>query len=155
MADERKKEKDWRQTPEPPGAARGGVVVDTVDLGAVIFRRYVWERLNSEHPEHHISFEDLGGSPHELENHNVKQAVEQLITITDNIRHNPGLQRLINQVEANCPHDVFMAVANSIFEDGINWGRIVSLFHLAFELIYRAITTDHKELIRPIISLGE
>lgn len=30
-----------------------------------------------------------------------------------------------------------MTVAKRIFSDGINWGRIVALFHLAYQLIYR------------------
>ncbi|KAJ0056462.1 hypothetical protein NL108_008041, partial [Boleophthalmus pectinirostris] len=59
---------------------------------------------------------------------------------------------LINQVEGNCAQDIFMAVAQSIFADGINWGRIVALFHLAYKLIYRAITTNHIENIRLVIS---
>lgn len=44
---------------------------------------------------------------------------------------------LISTVQANCAQDVFMTVARSIFEDGINWGRIVALFHLAYRLIYQ------------------
>lgn len=47
------------------------------------------------------------------------------------------LDSLINTVQANCAQDVFMTVARSIFEDGINWGRVVALFHLAYRLIYK------------------
>lgn len=43
---------------------------------------------------------------------------------------------LISTVQANCAQDVFMTVARSIFDDGINWGRVVALFHLAYRLIY-------------------
>lgn len=45
--------------------------------------------------------------------------------------------RLINQVQGNCVQDVFMAVARNIFADGINWGRVVALFHLACKLIHK------------------
>uniref|UniRef100_A0A3Q2PXW9 Bcl-2 Bcl-2 homology region 1-3 domain-containing protein n=1 Tax=Fundulus heteroclitus TaxID=8078 RepID=A0A3Q2PXW9_FUNHE len=59
---------------------------------------------------------------------------------------------MINQVQANCAKEVFMMVARSIFIDGINWGRVVALFHLAYRLIYRALTTNHLETIRVVIS---
>lgn len=48
-----------------------------------------------------------------------------------------SLDSLINTVQANCAQEVFMTVAKSIFSDGINWGRVVALFHLAYKLIYR------------------
>lgn len=44
--------------------------------------------------------------------------------------------RLINQVQGNCAQDIFMKVVRTIFADGINWGRVVALFHLAYRLIY-------------------
>lgn len=51
---------------------------------------------------------------------------------------------LINTLEANCAQEVFMTVASSIFADGINWGRVVALFHLAYKLIYKVnFTTLH------------
>ena len=30
-----------------------------------------------------------------------------------------------------------MKVARSIFSEGITWGRVVALFHLAYKLIYK------------------
>uniref|UniRef100_A0A672KAB8 Zgc:153993 n=1 Tax=Sinocyclocheilus grahami TaxID=75366 RepID=A0A672KAB8_SINGR len=59
---------------------------------------------------------------------------------------------LISTVQANCAQDVFMTVARSIFEDGINWGRVMALFHLAYRLIYQALTQNHFDIIRRIIS---
>lgn len=50
--------------------------------------------------------------------------------------------RLINQVQGNCAQDVFMTVARSIFADGINWGRVVALFHLACKLIHKVNYSD-------------
>lgn len=50
---------------------------------------------------------------------------------------------LISTVQANCAQDVFMTVARSIFEDGINWGRVVALFHLAYRLIYQVKFSFH------------
>lgn len=50
--------------------------------------------------------------------------------------------RLINQVQSNCAQDIFMKVARSIFADGINWGRVVALFHLAYRLIYKVTHRD-------------
>jgi len=44
---------------------------------------------------------------------------------------------LINRVQANCAQDVFMKVASGIFTEGITWGRVVALFHLAYTLIYK------------------
>uniref|UniRef100_A0A3Q3FSD6 Bcl-2 Bcl-2 homology region 1-3 domain-containing protein n=1 Tax=Labrus bergylta TaxID=56723 RepID=A0A3Q3FSD6_9LABR len=60
--------------------------------------------------------------------------------------------RLINQVPGNCARGIFMKVARNIFADGIHWGRVVALFHLAYRLIYKAITSNHEENIKIIFS---
>lgn len=44
---------------------------------------------------------------------------------------------LVRQVQGNCAQDLFMQVARSIFADGISWGRVVALFHLAYRLILK------------------
>uniref|UniRef100_A0A8C6T293 Zgc:153993 n=1 Tax=Neogobius melanostomus TaxID=47308 RepID=A0A8C6T293_9GOBI len=127
-------------------------ICDSILFSHVNMSRYVMERMNREHPARRISSEYLGGRPHEQDDQNIKQVVEQLLKIADEINRNAELQRLVNQVEGNCAQDIFTTVARSIFSDGINWGRIVALFHLAYKLIYRAISTNHIENIRLVIS---
>ncbi|XP_076612247.1 apoptosis regulator BAX [Chaetodon auriga] len=152
MADSREQEKkgDW----EPQGAAGGEDVIDDpiMEQGAVVLRGYVIERINTEEPGRHVSSEDLGGRPNEQEDPHIKEVVEHLLKIADELNRNAELQRLINQVQGNCAQDIFMKVARSIFADGINWGRVVALFHLAYRLIYKALTTNHLENIRTVIS---
>ncbi|XP_038132774.1 apoptosis regulator BAX [Cyprinodon tularosa] len=136
-------------------AAEGGedVIDDPIlEQGVVVLRGYVVERINTEDPDRHVVSEDLGGRPHELDDPEVKEVVDQLLKIADDLNRNAEFQRLINQVQLNCAKEVFMIVARSIFMDGINWGRVVSLFHLAYRLIYRALTTNHLENIRMVTS---
>ncbi|XP_068177255.1 apoptosis regulator BAX [Antennarius striatus] len=151
MADRR--DDDRSPDPEPEGAAGGEDVIDDhiLETGAVVLRGYVIERINTEEPTCHISSEDLGGTPNEQQDPHIKEVVSQLVKIADELNRNAELQRLINQVQANCAKDIFMKVVRNIFDDGINWGRVVALFHLAYRLIYRALTTNHLENIRTII----
>lgn len=44
---------------------------------------------------------------------------------------------LVSQVQGNCAQEIFMQVARRIFADGITWGRVVALFHLAYRLILK------------------
>ncbi|XP_041794425.1 apoptosis regulator BAX [Chelmon rostratus] len=152
MADSREEEKRGEQ--EPQGAAGGEDVIDDpiLEQGAVVLRGYVIERINTEEPGRHVSSEDLGGRPNEQQDPQIKEVVEHLLKIADELNRNAELQRLINQVQGNCAQDIFMKVARSIFADGINWGRVVALFHLAYRLIYKALTTNHLENIRTVIS---
>ncbi|XP_029702370.1 apoptosis regulator BAX [Takifugu rubripes] len=148
---------DDRPEPEPAGAAGaaagGEDVVDDLILeqGAVVLRGYVIERIHAEEPLLHVSSEDLGGRPEEHQDPKIKEVVEQLLKIADDLNRNVELQRLVNQVQGNCAQEVFMQVARSIFSDGINWGRVVALFHLAYRLILKALTTNHLENIRMVI----
>ncbi|XP_071768322.1 apoptosis regulator BAX [Centroberyx gerrardi] len=139
---------------EDQGAVGGEDVIDDpiMERGAVVLRGYVIGRINTEDPGRRVSSVDLGGRPHEQQDPQIKEVVEQLLKIADEMNRNAELQRLISQVQGNCAQDVFMTVARSIFADGINWGRVVALFHLAYRLIYRALTTNHIENIRIIIS---
>ncbi|XP_023137593.2 apoptosis regulator BAX [Amphiprion ocellaris] len=153
MSDSRDEEKSPGEQ-EPQGAVGGEDVIDDpiLEQGAVVLRGYVIERINTEDPSRHVSSEDLGGRPDELQDPQIKEVVDQLLKIADELNRNAELQRLINQVQGNCAQDIFMKVARSIFADGINWGRVVALFHLAYRLIYKALTTNHLENIRMVIS---
>ncbi|XP_051757656.1 apoptosis regulator BAX isoform X2 [Ctenopharyngodon idella] len=139
---------------ELKGATGGEDVMDDVILeqGAVLLRGYIIERVTVEDPSMHVSHVDLGGSPQDGDDPQIKEVVGQLLKIADDLNKNAELQHLISTVQANCAQDVFMTVARSIFEDGINWGRVVALFHLAYRLIYQALTQNHFEIIKRIIS---
>ncbi|XP_048042145.1 apoptosis regulator BAX isoform X3 [Megalobrama amblycephala] len=139
---------------ELKGATGGEDVMDDVILeqGAVLLRGYIIERVTVEDPSMHVRHEDLGGSPQDGDDPQIKEVVGQLLKIADDLNKNAELQHLISTVQANCAQDVFMTVARSIFEDGINWGRVVALFHLAYRLIYQALTQNHFEIIKRIIS---
>ncbi|XP_061836476.1 apoptosis regulator BAX [Nerophis lumbriciformis] len=136
------------------GAVGGEDVIDDpiLEQGAVVLRGYVIERINMEDPSRNVCSEDLGGTPDEQQEPQVKEVVEQLLKIADELNRNAELQRLINQIQEDCAQDIFMKVARNFFADGINWGRVVALFHLAYRLIYKALTTNRLENIRLIIS---
>ncbi|XP_060923900.1 apoptosis regulator BAX [Limanda limanda] len=153
MADSREEERK-EVDQEPQGAVGGEDVIDDpiLEQGAVVLRGYVIERINTQDPGRQVRSEDLGGQPNEQQDPQIKEVVEQLLKIADDMNRNAELQLLINQVQGNCARDIFMKVARSIFADGINWGRVVALFHLAYRLIYKALTTNHLENIRMVIS---
>uniref|UniRef100_A0A3Q3X4J9 Bcl-2 Bcl-2 homology region 1-3 domain-containing protein n=1 Tax=Mola mola TaxID=94237 RepID=A0A3Q3X4J9_MOLML len=112
---------------------------------------YVIERINAEEPTRRVSSEDLGGRPNEQQDPQIKEVVEQLLKIAEELNRNAELQQLINQLQRNCAQEIFMKVARNIFVDGISWGRVVALFHLAYRLIYKALATNHLENIRTVI----
>ncbi|XP_075867337.1 apoptosis regulator BAX [Nelusetta ayraudi] len=151
MSKRREEDEDDR---EVQGATGGEDVIDDpiLEQGAVVFRGYVIERMNADEPSQHVSSEDLGGRPNEQKDPKIKEVVGQLLKIADEIDNNVELQRLISQVQANCAQEFFMRVTRTIFADGITWGRVVALFHLAYRLILKAVTTNHLENIRTVIS---
>ncbi|XP_026234357.1 bcl-2_like domain-containing protein [Anabas testudineus] len=153
MADSREEEKKDGDE-EPQGAVGGEDVVDDsiMEQAAVVLRGFVIERLSTDDPGQQVSPEQLGGRPNEQQDPQIKDVVDQLIKIAEELNRNAELQQLINQVQSNCAHDVFMTVVRSIFADGINWGRVVALFHLAYRLIHRALTTNHLDNIRMVFN---
>ncbi|XP_033488725.1 apoptosis regulator BAX-like [Epinephelus lanceolatus] len=153
MADSRQ-EVDREEGNQEPQGTMGwkDVIADRILVRAeVIFRGYVIERFKAEEPGRHISPELLGGRPNEQQDPQIKEVVQQLIKMTNDIDKNIELRRLINQIPSNCAQDIFMKVARSIFTDGINWGRVAALFSLAYRLIHKELITNHPENIRPII----
>ncbi|XP_029284436.1 apoptosis regulator BAX [Cottoperca gobio] len=153
MADSREEGKEDAEQ-EPRGAVGGEDVIDDpiMETGAVVLRGYVIERINTEEPSRHVSSENLGGRMNEQQDPNIKEVVKHLLKIADDFNRNAEFQRLVNQVQADCARHTLMQVAQRIFADGINWGRVVALFHLAYRLIHKALTTNHLENIRTIIS---
>lgn len=55
--------------------------------------RYVIERINTEEPSRHVSSEDLGGRSNEHQDPHIKEVVEQLLKIADELNRNAELQR--------------------------------------------------------------
>ncbi|XP_049452311.1 apoptosis regulator BAX-like [Epinephelus fuscoguttatus] len=153
MADSRQGVDREEGNQQPQGTMGGkDVIVDRIlERAEVIFRGYVIECCKAEEPGRHISSELLGGKPNEQQDPQIKEVVQQLIKMTNDMDKNIELRRLINQVPSNCAQDIFIKVARSIFTDGINWGRVAALFHLAYRLIHKELITNHPENIRPII----
>uniref|UniRef100_A0A3Q2CZ97 Uncharacterized protein n=1 Tax=Cyprinodon variegatus TaxID=28743 RepID=A0A3Q2CZ97_CYPVA len=90
--------------------------------GVVVLRGYVVERINTEDPDRHVVSEDLGGRPHELDDPEVKEVVDQLLKIADDLNRNAEFQRQFN------------------------------LSYLGKLEIHRALTTNHLENIRMVTS---
>lgn len=55
--------------------------------------RYVIERINTEEPGRRVSSEDLGGRSNEQQDPQVKEVVDQLLKIADELNRNAELQR--------------------------------------------------------------
>ncbi|XP_035642613.2 apoptosis regulator BAX-like isoform X2 [Oncorhynchus keta] len=148
MADSRERRKTGED--EPQGAVGGEDVNDEriMEQGAIVLRGYVIERISAENPGRHLAPEDLGGRPNEQEDHQVKNMSPDPLAPV----HLQVHASLINRVQVNCAQDVFFSVAREIFADGIKWGRVVSLFHLAYKLIYKALTQNHLESIKMVIN---
>ncbi|MBN3308667.1 BAX regulator, partial [Amia calva] len=124
--------------PEDEMAATGGE--DTVDdriieQGAIVFRGYVVEAMRTDNPDVHLDSEDLGGRPQEGQDPQIKEIVQHLLVIADELNRNAELEHLIDTVEFDSAQDLFFTVFRKIFDDGINWGRIVALFHFGYKLI--------------------
>ncbi|XP_061563689.1 apoptosis regulator BAX-like [Cololabis saira] len=162
MADGGEREPEEERGPPGPrpgerGAAGGEDVIDDpiLETGAVVLRGYVRECINLEDPGLQVSSEDLGGRSEEQQDPIIKEVVERLLKLGDKLNEDAELQhlvRLISQVGSNGAQDIFVEVAKNIFVKEINWGRVVVLFHLAYKLIYMALTTKHLENIRMVIS---
>ncbi|KAJ8349348.1 hypothetical protein SKAU_G00244780 [Synaphobranchus kaupii] len=137
------------------GATGGGE--DTVDdkimeQGAVVFRGYVIESVRMEDPQMYLVPEDFGGRADEVQDPQVKEVVLHLRKIAETLNKDTELERLIDNVDLDSVQDVFFSVARNIFSSDVNWGRVVAFFHFAYRLIYKALTRNHREIIRRIIA---
>lgn len=57
--------------------------------------RYVIERVTVEHPAIRVSHEDLGGRPQEADDPQIKEVVDQLLKIADDLNKNAELQQYV------------------------------------------------------------
>ncbi|XP_013403489.1 apoptosis regulator BAX [Lingula anatina] len=79
----------------------------------------------------------------------IREVAATIRTIGDELDGDTQLQNAISRIPQDCPRDSFMRVARTIFQDGINWGRIVALFYFAYKLAARAV--DKLSFIKRII----
>uniref|UniRef100_A0A8C1TE64 Uncharacterized protein n=1 Tax=Cyprinus carpio TaxID=7962 RepID=A0A8C1TE64_CYPCA len=64
-----------------------------IERSAVLLRRYIIERITVEDPSIHVSHEDLGGRPQDAEDPQIKDVVDQLLKIADELNKNAELQQ--------------------------------------------------------------
>uniref|UniRef100_A0A673ZGM9 Bcl-2 Bcl-2 homology region 1-3 domain-containing protein n=1 Tax=Salmo trutta TaxID=8032 RepID=A0A673ZGM9_SALTR len=122
-----------------------------MDQAAVILRGYVIERFfRAEGIQ--MSPEELGGTPNELQGHELKEMVDGLLEITEELNTNAELQHLISEVPVYCIQDVFFATTKEIFTDGINFGKVAAVHHLACKLIHRAHSQNQPQVMVNIIN---
>uniref|UniRef100_A0A4W5KP29 Bcl-2 Bcl-2 homology region 1-3 domain-containing protein n=1 Tax=Hucho hucho TaxID=62062 RepID=A0A4W5KP29_9TELE len=121
-----------------------------MDQAAVTLRGYVIERFRAEGIQ--LSPEELGGTPNELQGHELKEIVDGLLETTEELNTNTELQGLISEVSVYCIQDVFFATTKEIFTDGINLGKVAALHHLAYKLIHRAHTQNQPQVMVNIIN---
>ncbi|KAK6472543.1 apoptosis regulator BAX [Huso huso] len=120
------------------------------EQAAFVLCEYIVQAAHVDDPQVLLSQEDLGGSQSEGWDPKVKEIVRNLIQIGDELNRNAELQYLIDHIQLDSA-DLFCAVAERIFKNGVNWGRVVALFHFAYKLIYRAVTTNCRDIVRKII----
>lgn len=58
-----------------------------------LYPRYVIERISVEEPSLHITSEELGGRPDEQRDPQIKEVVEQLLKIADDMNKSVEFQR--------------------------------------------------------------
>ncbi|XP_045066627.1 apoptosis regulator BAX-like [Coregonus clupeaformis] len=119
-------------------------------LAAVVLRGYVIARFRAEGIQ--LSPEELGGTPNELQDHGIKEMVDVLLRTTEELERNAELQHLISHVQVNCFQDLFISVAKELFRDGINWGKVASLYFLVYMLIHKAHTQNQPQVMVTIIN---
>uniref|UniRef100_A0A672LWF9 Transposase Tc1-like domain-containing protein n=1 Tax=Sinocyclocheilus grahami TaxID=75366 RepID=A0A672LWF9_SINGR len=73
---------------------RKNVMDDVInEQSAVLLRRYIIERVTLEDPSMHVSHEDLGGRPQDADDPQIKDVVDQLLKIADDLNKNAELQQ--------------------------------------------------------------
>ncbi|XP_041074061.1 apoptosis regulator BAX-like [Polyodon spathula] len=120
------------------------------EQAAFVLREYIVQAAHVGDPQVLLSQEDLGGSQSEGRDPEVKEIVRNLIQIGDELNRNAELQYLIDHIQLDS-EDLFYVVAERIFKNGINWGRVVALFHFAYKLIYRAVSTNCRDVVKKIM----
>ncbi|XP_066498726.1 apoptosis regulator BAX-like [Hoplias malabaricus] len=116
-----------------------------LQLGETLLKNFIYERLACNNAT--VTRSQLGGT--ELCDPKLREVGQCLKKYGDELDQDVKLQSLINQLKPT--KEVFVAVAREIFADGIfNWGRVVTLFYFACELVKQALRIP--DLIQTIIS---
>ncbi|XP_015274021.1 PREDICTED: apoptosis regulator BAX-like [Gekko japonicus] len=140
--------------PEPPPQKAGTTSDQILKTGTVLLKGFIRDRAQRcGDSGYDALIAELGGSESQPCDPSTKRLSECLRRIGDELDGNTELQRMIEQVQAYPPKEVFFRVAADMFADGtFNWGRVVALFYFACKLVLKAICTKVPDLIRTIIS---
>ncbi|XP_067830369.1 apoptosis regulator BAX-like [Heptranchias perlo] len=123
--------------------------------GEILLRGFIVDRTNRDADgcKTPLTVTKLGGKDDELCNPNLKRLAICLRQIGDDLDSNVELQRMMNNIDSDCPKELFFKVAKEQFADGvINWGRVVILFYFAYKLVVKAVCQKIPKLIQTIIS---
>ncbi|XP_061605890.1 apoptosis regulator BAX-like [Phyllopteryx taeniolatus] len=136
----------------PGGGGQGDSKEQILELGAVLLKDFIYERVRRHGDNSAVVTRDqLGGG--ELCDANQKRLAQCLQKIGDDLDGNVELQRMINCPLLQPTKEVFVKVAVDIFSDGrFSWGRVVTLFYFACRLVIKALLNNIPDIIRTIIT---
>uniref|UniRef100_A0A8C1YPK6 Uncharacterized protein n=1 Tax=Cyprinus carpio TaxID=7962 RepID=A0A8C1YPK6_CYPCA len=100
-----------------------------IERSAVLLRRYIIERITVEDPSIHVSHEDLGGRPQDAEDPQIKDVVDQLLKIADELNKNAELQQYKSM---NVFRLVIKVIEEGIFRSVPRWRTVSFISAMAF-----------------------
>lgn len=142
--------------PAPSSSSEAQVALDTEE----VFRSYVYHRHQQEQAEGAEVAPDpemvtLAPEPSST----MGQVGRQLAIIGDDInrRYDAEFQAMLEQLQptADNAYEYFIKIAKSLFESGINWGRVVALLGFGYRLalyLYRRGRTGFLGLVTRFVA---
>ncbi|XP_057302939.1 apoptosis regulator Bcl-2-like [Hydractinia symbiolongicarpus] len=84
-----------------------------------------------------------------IKNIALRKEVEIMLRLTDEIDNMYDLANMCNRLNVSNEnaHYVFMEIAEEIFQEGINWGRIIVLYAFAGKLAQHFKRTNNEQLV--------
>lgn len=127
--------------PGPSSTSEEQVALETEE----VFRSYVYYRHQQEQAEGAVASSDPEMDTLPLEpSSTMGQVGRQLAIIGDDInrRYDAEFQTMLEQLQPTSEnaYEYFIKIAKSLFESGINWGRVVALLGFGYRLalhVYR------------------
>lgn len=135
--------------PSPTGAESVSCIKR---IGASLLRGFVLSLLQQQgpgpRPSPPVTMEQLGGegTPDGPQVTSLRQCLHR---IWGSLSQNPEIDSLVQCVAGQPPLPALATISEQVFEDGINWGRVVVFFYFTYRVIAQALS--RSDCIRTLV----
>ncbi|XP_019406657.1 PREDICTED: apoptosis regulator BAX-like [Crocodylus porosus] len=129
--------------PRPEGSGAGAESLSGIlHIGGALLRGFIFTLFQQSPSPRPVTIQELGGEEITPTEPPVTSLLEGLLRVWRHMSRNPEIDSLVGMMSGQPPLKALAQVAEEVFADSINWGRVVVFFYFTYRVAFQALSSS-------------